>query len=146
MQHRITFFALLLLAAGCASTPTESSGPPVTVQIAQMNSASNVFYFPGPVNIQYQVTVTNPTDQAVTMRRLDLRTEGTGAYVLRTSGSPMNVKIAPKSTATFMISAWGRALGGYIASTEPVTLFATAYFDAPGGGFVKIVHGNVWNS
>jgi non-ribosomal peptide synthetase component F len=141
MQHRIAFFALLL--AACASTP-QDSGPPVTVQIAQTSGSPNVFYFAGPVNIQYQVSVSNPTDQAVTLRRLDLRTEGTGAYVLRTSGSPMNVKVAPKSNATFMVSAWGRALGGYIASTEPVTLFATAYFDAPGGSFVKLVHGNVW--
>jgi non-ribosomal peptide synthetase component F len=141
MQHRIALFAVLL--AACASTP-QDSGPPVTVQLAQTSGSPNVFYFAGPVNIQYQVTVNNPTDQAVTLRRLDLRTEGAGAYVLRTSGSPMNVKVAPKSNAQFTVSAWGRALGGYIASTEPVTLFATAYFDAPAGPFVKLIHGNVW--
>lgn len=144
MQHRIALLAVLL--AACASTPQESGGPPVTVQLTQLNGSSNIFYFPGPVNIQYQVTVSNPTDQVVTMRRLDLRTEGFGAYALRTSGAPMNVKIAPKSTATFTVSAWGRAAGGYIASTEPVSLFATAYFDGPGGTFVKLVHGNVWQS
>jgi len=144
MQRRLLFFALFL--AACASTPSES-GPPVTVQIQQLNGSSNIFYFPGPVNVQYQVEVNNPTDQAVTLRRLDLRTEGgIGAYALRTSGSPMNVKIAPKSTATFTVSAWGQSRGGYMASTEPVTLYATAYFDGPGGGFIKLVHGNVWQS
>ena len=140
---RIRIILLVLLAAACASTPQES-GPPVTVQLTQLNGSSNVFYFPGPVNIQYQVAVNNPTDQAVTLRRLDLRTEGFGAYALRTSGSPMNVKVAPKSTATFTVSAWGQSRGGYLASTEPVSLYATAYFDAPGGTFVKLVHGNVW--
>jgi hypothetical protein len=142
MQHRILPLALLL-AAACASTPQES-GPPVTVQISQLGGSSNIFYFRGPVNVQYQVTVNNPTDQTVTLRRLDLRTEGFGAYALRTSGSPMNVKVAPKSSATFTVSAWGQARGGYIASTEPVTLFANAYFDSPTGTFVKLVHGNVW--
>jgi hypothetical protein len=133
-----------LLFAACASTPKDG-GPPVTVQLQQLNGSSNIFYFPGPVNVQYQVAVNNPTDQTVTLRRLDLRTEGEiGAYGIQTSGSPMNVKIAPKSNATFTISAWGRSRGGYIASTEPVSLYATAYFDSPGGNFVKLVHENAW--
>ena len=141
MQRRIALLALLL--AACASSQHDS-GSPVTIQLAQLNGTSNVFYFPGPVNVQYQVAVNNPTDQEITLRRLDLRTEGSGAYALRTTGSPMNVKIAPKSSATFTVSAWGQARGGYIASTEPVTLFATAYFDSPSGQFVKLVHENAW--
>lgn len=141
MQIRIALFAFLSVA--CASSQ-QSSGPPVTVQLTQVGGSSNIFYFPGPVNVQYQVTVNNPTDQEVTLRRLDLRTEGSGAYVLRTGGTPMNVKIAPKSSATFTVSAWGQARGGYIASTEPVSLFATAYLDGPSGAFVKLVHENAW--
>ena len=143
MQHRIALLALLL--AACASRPREG-GPPVTVRLAQLGGTSNVFYYPGPVNVQYQVTVDNPTDQAITLRRLDLRTESFGAYALRTTGTPMNVKIAPKSSATFTVSAWGQARGGYIASTEPVSLFATAYFEGPSGSFVKLVHENAWQS
>src|SRR5205823_4822058 len=92
MQHRVALFALLL--AACASSQQDSSGPPVTVQLAQLNGTSNIFYYPGPVNVQYQVAVNNPTDQQITLRRLDLRTEGFGAYALRTTGTPMNVKIA----------------------------------------------------
>jgi hypothetical protein len=141
MQTRIAFFAFLFVA--CASSQ-QSSGPPVTVQLTQLGGSSNIFYFPGPVNVQFQVAVNNPTNQEVTLRRLDLRTEGSGAYALRTSGTPMNVKIAPKSSATFTVSAWGQARGGYIASTEPVSLFATAYLDGPGGAFVKLVHENAW--
>src|SRR5438034_470535 len=99
---RIRFVIFALLAAACASSQQES-GPPVAVQLTQLNGGSNIFYFPGPVNIQYEVAVNNPTEQPVTLRRLDLRTEGFGAYALRTSGAPMNVKIAPKSTATFTI-------------------------------------------
>ena len=141
---RITAIVLTFLLAACASQQQSSGGPPVTVQLTQLNGTSNIFYYPGPVNVQYQVAVNNPTDQTVTLRRLDLRTEGFGAYALRTSGAPMNVKIAPKSAATFTISAWGQARGGHIASTEPVSLFATAYFDAPSGTFVKLVHENAW--
>src|SRR2546421_5201547 len=141
MQARIMLLALLF--AACAAQ--QNSGPPVTVQLTQLGGGtSNVFYFPGPVNVQYEVAVNNPTDQPITLRRLDLRTEGPGAYALRTTGSPMNVKIAPKSSATFTISAWGQASGGYMASTEPVSLYATAYFDSPGGTFVKLVHENPW--
>jgi hypothetical protein len=139
---RIQVILFTLLAAACASQ--QDSGSPVTVQLTQVGGPANVFYYPGPVNVQYEVAVTNPTNQQIALRRLDLRTEGPGAYALRTSGSPMNVKIAPKSSATFTVSAWGQARGGYIASTEPVSLYATAYFDGPSGTFVKLIHENAW--
>jgi hypothetical protein len=61
---------LAFLFAACASSQ-QSSGPPVTVQLTQLGGSSNIFYFPGPVNVQYEVAVNNPTDQAITMRRLD---------------------------------------------------------------------------
>ena len=140
---RNTLFASLFVLAACASSQ-QSSGPPVTVGLEQLNASSDIFYFPGPVNLQYQISVSNPTDQPITFRRLDLRTDGPGPYFLRTTGSTMNIKVAPKSTANFTVSAWGTARGGYIASSEPVTLNGTAYFDSASGPFVKLIHQNAW--
>jgi hypothetical protein len=137
-------FAAVLLAA-CASSDQTSSGPNVSVQLRQVNTPTDVFYFSGPVALQYEVDVTNPTPDPLTLERLDLSSVGPGAYSVRTSGTPMNLKVPPNSTARFMISVWGRARGGYLAASEPVTIRGTAYFrdEATRKPFVRIFTENV---
>lgn len=143
MKHAFAALAVLFLAAGCASQ--QDSGPAVTVRIAAVDTASDLFYFPGPISLRFAVAVSNPTNEPITLRRLDIRSVGSGAYALRANSTPMNVKIAPNTSATFSISTWGRSRGGYLNSTEPVVLQGTAYFDrpGPGGTFVKIFQQNV---
>lgn len=141
MKSALSVFALSLLLAGCASS--KQSGPNVTVQLAQLNSSSNVFYFAGPVNIEYQLAITNPTNQPLTLTRLDLQTIGSGAYFLRNSGTPMNLKVAPNATTSYTISVWGQSRGGYLASGEPVTIRGTAFFQGPSGSFVRLFNQNI---
>lgn len=129
---------LSILFVACGTTASRSDAPPVAVQITPLNQNADIFYFRGPVNLQFRVTVTNPTDEPLTLRRLDMRTEGPGAYVLRANGTPMRVTIAPKSTASVTVSVWGRSLGGYLRQNEPVTLQTSAFFDSPRGSFVKL--------
>lgn len=130
--------SILLLAAACGSSGNRPDAPAVTVQLTPVNQSSDIFYFPGPISLQYQVSIANPSDEPLTLRRMDLHTEGSGAYFLRTSSTPMDVTVRPRSTATFGISAWGRSPGGYLRSTEPVTLRTTSYFGSPKGDFVRI--------
>ena len=120
------------------SAASRSDAPPVAVEITPLNQNSDIFYFAGPVSLQFRVSVANPTNEPLTLRRLDMRTEGPGAYVLRATGTPMRVLIAPKTTTSVTISVWGRALGGYLRQNEPVTLQTTAFFDSPSGSFVKL--------
>ena len=140
MRSRLLFAPLLFVVAACASSQSRPDAPPVTVQLAPLNQMSNIFYFAGPINLQYQLSIANPSDEPLHLRRLDLQTSGSGAYVLHNS-SPMNVSIPPKSTATVTIAVWGRALGGYLHSSEPVTLRWMSYFDSPKGSFVKVEQG-----
>ena len=141
MKSLFSVPALCLLAA-CASS-TQSSGPNVSIQLQQLNSATDVFYFRGPVNIQYRVVITNPTNQPLTLTRLDLQTLGPGAYSLRTDSTPMNLKVAPNATTSYTISVWGYARGGYLASSEPVTIRGTAYFKGPSGSFIRLFNQNI---
>jgi hypothetical protein len=134
----LTFLALV----SCASTPADE-GPAVEVRLAPLGGGSDMFYFPGPVALQYQVAVSNPLPEPIVLKRLDLDTMGTGAYVLHTRGTPMNVKIPPSSNGSFAINVWGRALGGHLNAGEPVTLRGVAYFDGPKGAFVKLLHENI---
>ena len=143
-MKKSAFSILAVVVLVSCSTSMSSSGPPVSVDVAQLNASSNIFYFAGPVALQYQVRVTNPTNDPVTLTRLDLETIGSGAYFLRSSGTPMNLTIPPNSTQAYTISVWGRARGGYLASSEPVTLRTVAYFHGPAAGsFVRMSTGNV---
>ena len=143
-MKQATLFALAICLAACASSqPASSKGPDVTVELAQLTNASDVFYMRGPVSIQYQVAISNPTAQSLTLTRLDLQTLGPGAYSLRANGTPMNLSVAPNSTSNYTISVWGYSNGGYVASTEPVTLRGTAYFKGPSGSFMRIFNENI---
>lgn len=141
-MKQATLLALAVFLAACASSQT-SKGPNVGVELAQLTTASDVFYMRGPVSIQYQLAVSNPTSQPLTLTKLDLQTLGPGAYSLRANGTPMNLTIAPNATSNYTISVWGYSNGGYVASTEPVTLRATAYFKGPSGSFLRIVNENI---
>src|SRR5258708_39345195 len=99
-RRRCTMKRALVLAALVAMVGFGSlqaaSAPPVVVRLAPLDTNSNSFYFRGPVGLRYAVEISNPADETVTLRRLDLRSEGSGAYFIRANSTPMNVKVAPK--------------------------------------------------
>ena len=127
----------LLLAAACASNP-KKEGPPIGIDLALVNSPATVLYFAGPVSLQFEATLTNPTDQTVTLRRMDLRTLGGGSFFMRATGTPFHVSVPPHGTKTVTMSAWGASRGGMLAEDEPIQLQGTAYFDGPQGAFVRL--------
>ena len=142
MKCAVFALSLSVFLVGCASS-NQPSGPAVAVQLEQLNSSNDIFYFRGPVNIQYRVLVTNPTNQPLTLTRLDLQTIGSGAYALRTNSTPMNLQVAPNATTAYTISVWGYSRGGYLASSEPVTIRGTAYFKGTSGSFIRLFNQNI---
>ena len=138
MRLTIASAVLTLVLGGCASSASNSSGPNVDIRLEQASGVPDMFYFRGPINLQYRLTVANPTSTPLTLRRLDLRSMGPGAYSIRTGSTPIRQTIAPNATTSVTLSAWGQATGGYLRSEEPVTLRGVAYFDTPDGhGFVR---------
>ncbi|MEA2325200.1 MAG: hypothetical protein QOE68_159, partial [Thermoanaerobaculia bacterium] len=123
--------ALFILLA--ATSLMAADAPAVEAQLTQLNPAMDMFAFRGPVNVQYQLTVKNPlVDQAITLRRLTLRTQGKGAYSLR-ADDPIDMVINPESTVTISLSAWGRASGGFMRSQAPVDMVVQLWFDRQNG-------------
>lgn len=111
--------------------------------LVQQGLSPDMYYFSGPISLQYQLMVTNPTSQPITLKRLDLETEGQGGHYVRTSGM-MNLRVPPNSTATQSIYVWGRSRGGYLTAGEPVTMRMSGLFeDASGKGFSKIALQNL---
>jgi hypothetical protein len=141
MKTAVVFLSALVVVA-CASSK-QPSGPNVTVHLAQTTTPNDIYYFAGPVSIQYQLAIMNPTNEPLTLERLDLQTIGTGAYSLRTASTPMNLKVPPNGTSVFNISVWGRSRGGYLRATEPVSIRGTAYFRGASGSFIRIFTENL---
>jgi hypothetical protein len=130
--------AVLLLLAACSST-AQRNAPPIALELGIINPPTNLLYFAGPVNLQFQVTLSNPTDETVTLRRLDIRTLG-GSLYLRAPTTPYNVEVKPHASATATLTAWGSSRGGHLAADEPIHFQVTAYFDSPKGPFVRLMN------
>ena len=94
MKHAFVLLAFVAVL-GCASS--RDDGPPVAVRLAPLDNSVDLFTFRGPIILRYVVEVNNASDQTITLRRLDLRTTGGGAYTLRSGSTPMNLQVAPKA-------------------------------------------------
>jgi hypothetical protein len=135
---RAKLAAAFIILIGLSGYAWAADEPKLDVHLQQLMSTDDMFYFRGPINIQYRLTVSNPTDQPVTLRRLELSTLGPGSYSLRTGSSPVTRTIPPNGTTSLTLSAWGRSSGGYLRSQEPVSIRGVAYFeDAGRHSFVK---------
>jgi hypothetical protein len=128
-----TFFVFLV-----ATSIMAANTPAVEAQLVQINTSPDMFAFRGPVNLQYQLTITNPlVDQTITLRRITLRTQGPAAYSLR-ADDPINVTVYPQSSVTINLSAWGRSGGGFMKNQVPVNMTVQLWFDRQNGkSFVK---------
>lgn len=134
MRAPLAAAAVLLIALGVYA----SESPKIDVHLAPVSTSNDTFYFRGPINLQYRLTVTNPSSEAVTLRRIELSSMGPGAYSIHTGAAPIRQTIQPNGTTSIALSAWGRATGGYLRSEEPVTIRGVAYFDEPNGhSFVR---------
>jgi hypothetical protein len=128
-----------LLLAGCASSHVaQSNGPTPEIQIAQAFTGVERLHFSGPVPLSYVLRVKNPLSVPVTLKRVELRTSGSGAYHLNAEALGLHRTIAPGGEETFELSTWGLTRGGFLRRGEPVTVIGTAFFDTPQGQVAKI--------
>jgi hypothetical protein len=141
MKHKIFAFALVLLAS--AAIGNAKDAPNIAVNLEQLTSTPDVFYFSGPVNVQYRLTVSNPTPHPVTLSRLQLESIGPDAYSIHSASSSMKLRLGANESRSMVISVWGRANGGYLNSDAPVTIHGTAYFSGASGAFVRMFNENL---
>jgi len=129
--------AAILLAIFLAACATAPKGPPVDIVVRQMPDNYELLAFRGPIAIRYQVTVGNPSSEAMTIERLELRTNGPGPYAVNPQSRVVNVAIAPGEIVTFDFRVDAISRGDDRIMREPVTLSGTAYFRIAGEPFSK---------
>lgn len=137
MKYRTLLILLIFVAMSCASSGTSANAPALQLQLQQTSTASDMYYFRGTIPVQYVLQITNPTNQAYTLRRINLQSTGPGAYSLRTGNSPITFTVPPNGTVSVPLTAWAYSRGGFLTSSEPVNIRGLAYFDGPGGTFLR---------
>ena len=147
MKQWFATIAAAFLLAGCASGGGNTPGSPnVTLNLTQLyaTNGADIFYTRGPINVQLALSVNNPTDRTLTLRRLDLASVGQGAFALRTGSVPMNERIPPGGQTTVTLSTWAQARGGRLTVNEPVTVRGIAQFDdGTGHPFTRVFTQNL---
>ena len=124
----------MLVLLSCASSSTPDS--PITARIIDINPTSDI-RFAGPVAIRFRVEITNPTNESVALRKVEIHTSASTAFAVRVTAN-YDRTVAPGQAIEVELHATGTAAGGRLAHDEPLTFRATAYFDSPKGPFVKM--------
>jgi hypothetical protein len=142
LMKRLAVAALLVFAAACSSSNAPGAAKRILPEVAieQLVGPAQLGYPGGLVDIQYEVTVGNQSDEPITLRRIEVSSIGGGAYRLRRESFPFGAKLGAHQQGT--IQFWAHSIqSGQIfrGSNEPVTLRAILHFDSPSGPFQKIV-------
>lgn len=140
---RVPIVALMLVAAGCASQRAATVDPEITiVQTSSISPAAT--QVTGAISVEYAMKVKNTLDHAITLRRLDMVSQGYGAYTLQPMSTPFDIPIEPGNSTTVRVVAPAHIdIASMIGANGPVTLRATVQFASPAGGFRTIVVQNV---
>ena len=142
---------LLIACATTQSPSTDDSGAAKvdlskpTIEVEQISSvgaaARNVT---GGLPVQYRITVTNNSEQPITLTNVSLQSLGGGAYEVPPTSNGFKVAIAPKETGkTTMWVAANIPYASVAGANGPVTLRATLHFDSPKGKFQEVEVVNV---
>ncbi len=139
MKRIASVLALVALAA-CSSSHGPDTRIRPEIHLEQAVGPADLGYPGGSIQVQYEVQITNHAQEPITLRRIEVRSMGGGAYRLRPEAYPFNEKVTAGNFVAvrfwahaFQAGAFGRG------STEPVTLRAILYFESPTGSFQEIL-------
>jgi hypothetical protein len=143
MRHAL--IASLLLLAACASATQDDApvSPPPAILIEQTYGPSNIPYSRGTTSIigEYAISVQNPADVPITLRRVDLQSVGGATIAMRREDRSFDVTVNPGSVETVKLSPriYFTSTGSNSPTNEPMTVRAVIHFESPKGAFRRII-------
>lgn len=143
-----TISAVLLVAlCACSSTDPNDKRVRPEIQIIELYGPSDLRYSRGQntLDAEYGFRVSNRSAEEITLRRINLSSTGSGAYVIRREDRAFNVAIPADTYGDVRMNArvFFMSRGDGTTSTEPVTIRAVLYFDSPSGSFREILIRNL---
>jgi hypothetical protein len=142
---RFTLFTVAILAlATFASAGDKAKLIEPELAIVQTGGLPGYANTGGPLTVEYEIHVYNPSSEAITLTRVNLQSiSPVTSYSLRNESRPFDVTIAPGTTEVVTYRALVNTRGGMIGSQTPVNLKGVAYFDSEAGAFVKAFTHNI---
>jgi hypothetical protein len=140
---RIAPIAALVLVAACSSAKAPVEEPEITiVQVSNISPAATGIT--GGIPVEFQLIVKNVADEPITLKRVDLVSQGFGGYDLPSMSVPFDVVVPPGTkSGVKLVGAANISTASMVGANGPVTLRATVQFDSPKGAFRTIVVQNV---
>ncbi|HEV7919638.1 MAG TPA: hypothetical protein VGR02_02490 [Thermoanaerobaculia bacterium] len=144
MKRALLLLAAASLIASCSSANKNKNASLVKPQLAleQLVGPSELGYPAGRIDVQFALHVGNRSAEPLTVRRVEIGTISTGAYVLRRESFVFDKQIPAGSVDAVTFWAHGYARGGGpngFGATEPVTVRAIVYFNTPAGPFQQVL-------
>jgi hypothetical protein len=137
-SQQIVVFVALLMAACSTNSATDPTRPKIDIEETQ----GAVIAATGPFDIQYQLTIANPSNQPITLRRVELTVTGgsTSPYSLqrRPYIFEQTIPAGTTGTVTFWAHAYANYYPGSSGAQAPVSIRGVAIFDAPHGSFQQV--------
>ena len=147
-MKRAAITLLAFAAFSCASSDNNAKNNRMKLELEQIVGASPV-QSTGRFDVRYALNVENPTQETVTLKAVEVSQIGTGSYVIRRDPGAGNTngrytfdqKVAPGQSGqvTFWVHAFQLTRPGDFGASEPVTLRAGVFFDAPSGSFRQVI-------
>jgi len=142
MKLARVFFPFLAIAAlaGCSSIDNAKVDLiPPEIALRQLGgpglAGSQVT---GPLSVNLQLTVRNPSQETITLKRVDFSTIGQGAYIVPGASRPFNKEIPADQTIELQTWVPAESQGSIIGNNGPVTMRVTAFFGSDVGQFRKV--------
>jgi hypothetical protein len=125
-------FAVLLVALVAVA----SEAPLVDTHFTSLTTAKEIRDGSGPLDMKFQLTITNRSDVPVTVTRVEVRTDETSGFSLSAGSKKTRLTIAPQTTETIDLTA-RRLDSKDMARTEALQVLVRVNFKGPNGGFIK---------
>lgn len=131
MSLRTLAVVLVLLPL---SASADSARP--VIKITQLPRSEFDVERRGAVSIAYSVVIRNPSQQAVTLKKLSMKTVGRSPYTLQDEAVTFDERIEPGSEATVTFSLWASRKTTERAAHATVWVRGNAGFESDGQTFV----------
>jgi hypothetical protein len=131
----------MLLFGGCASQVTNAkvdiAQPEVTIE--QLSSAPLVAeHVTGGMPVQYRMSITNTAQIPLTLKRVEMRSMGSGAYYVQPTSKPYSLVIAPGATEAFDLWVPAYATTSVAGANGAVALQLRTQYDTSSGSFQNV--------
>ena len=136
---------MLAVAIACCVFLACASGgakiPPPQIELVQLSGPAQQNYAQGEFEVQYGVRIANRAPEPITLRHIQIASIGLGGpYRLRSATYYFQRTIQPEKYED--VTFWAKAIATGDAMSDdamaPITVRATAFFEAPSGGFRRV--------